>query len=228
MEQSCRKKNKENKIPKTKSSQNDVVKKKVSEFLGKAEGFMEALNFEEAGKACEKALKLDPNNCEALEMRSATAIETGEYEVALTCLDKAISIAPFSGYRKYLSRAQLSTGEESLHFYNKGIEIIKVEMSKYSAKTDTSISAEGDMEVDGEKSESSKPKTEEESKLQDLALELSSIFCSISELYMTDLCDEDDAEEFCKAAILNGIESDSTNPEPYVMKVSSLIVINIM
>lgn len=53
-----------------------------------------------------------------------------------------------------------------------------------------------------------------------LARQASTAHCSVAELFMTDLCDEEEAEEMCRASIMKAIEVDPTNPEAYQHMVS--------
>lgn len=48
--------------------------------------------------------------------------------------------------------------------------------------------------------------------------EMSSAYCAIAELFMTDLCDEAEAETECEAAISKAVEVDSSNPEAWQTK----------
>ncbi|KAK3873764.1 hypothetical protein Pcinc_021247 [Petrolisthes cinctipes] len=57
-----------------------------------------------------------------------------------------------------------------------------------------------------------------------LVRQLSTAHCSIAELFMTDLCDEENAEEQCQAAITQGIQVDPSNPEAYQHMASFLLV----
>lgn len=57
-----------------------------------------------------------------------------------------------------------------------------------------------------------------------LARQASTAHCSVAELFMTDLCDEEEAEEMCRASIMKAIEVDPTNPEAYQHMASFLLV----
>ncbi|XP_065574049.1 uncharacterized protein LOC136036043 isoform X1 [Artemia franciscana] len=54
--------------------------------------------------------------------------------------------------------------------------------------------------------------------------EISSAYCSLSELYMTDLCFEDNAESLCEQYVKKSIELDETNPEAYQSYANFLLV----
>ena len=53
---------------------------------------------------------------------------------------------------------------------------------------------------------------------QTLKQELSNTYCAIAELYMTDLCDENEAEQECESNIKKSIEVNESNPEAWQTK----------
>ena len=55
---------------------------------------------------------------------------------------------------------------------------------------------------------------------------LSKAYCSIAELYLTDLCQSQNAQNCCKDAVDNAIAADATNPEGYHLAASYLISSN--
>lgn len=57
-----------------------------------------------------------------------------------------------------------------------------------------------------------------------LVRQVSTAHCSVAELFMTDLCDEEEAEEACRANILKAIEVDPSNPEAFQHMASFLLV----
>ncbi|XP_068223940.1 uncharacterized protein [Palaemon carinicauda] len=57
-----------------------------------------------------------------------------------------------------------------------------------------------------------------------LVHQMSSAYCSVAELFMTDLCDEEDAETQCQTNISKAIEVDPSNPEAYQSMASYLLV----
>lgn len=53
-----------------------------------------------------------------------------------------------------------------------------------------------------------------------------SAWCSIAEIYMTDLCDAEDAEERCKAAVGEALRMDAEAPESLRMAIELALVLN--
>lgn len=148
---------------------------------------MDEYKFDLAQRFCERALEMDNDNVKALELTSSLLLEMGQVESAQHCLGRAIHVEPHAGYSKYLSLAQLMTGVESRDCYRKGVEIISTQLSSDNS---------GD-----------------ELKAGELRRDLSNAYVSIAELYMTDLCDEPEAETESRRCIDLSIESDPSNPE---------------
>ncbi|KAI9337605.1 hypothetical protein DFJ73DRAFT_779823 [Zopfochytrium polystomum] len=87
----------------------------------------------------------------------------------------------------FMYLGQLTEGEESLAFYEKGVERMTV-----SAQSG----------VAGEE-------------LATLNRKMSSALCSMAEIFMTDLCDHPEAEARSEALALRAVSVDPTNPEPH-------------
>ena len=71
------------------------------------------------------------------------------------------------------------------------------------------------LEQSGTSHEDEKLSVEKEKEIGDLKYEISSAFVSIAELFMTDLCDEDDAETECEKYLNLSLAADPTNSETY-------------
>ena len=159
--------------------------------MEKADGFIEEYNYEMAQKFVERALTINSDHPRALETAASLLLENGEMEKAKQCLGRAITVNPNQGHAKYFSLAQLFSGEDSLNVYKEGIRILE--------ETLPQLDQESDEVKEGKK-------------------ELSSAYCAISELYMTDLCDNPEAEEECTKCAQKCVEIDEKNPEAWQTK----------
>lgn len=168
----------------------------VEEIMAKAEEFMDQLNFDMAQKFCQRALEIDQDHVKALEVTASLLLEGGDVENAKCCLGRAITVQPEEGHSKYLTMGQLFAGEESLQLYNKGIQILT----------------------------SARDSEEDEGKVKELSRSLSNALCSVGELYMTDLCDEENAEDECQSCIQKAIDADKSNPEALQTKARYLLI----
>jgi len=93
--------------------------------------------------------------------------------------------------------AQLNDGTDALKNYHKGVEIIQKALDSLVKDSSEQVL---------------------------LRRELSDAYCSISEIYTTDLCDDPDAEKQCLGNIQNAISVDSNNPEAYLCMTSYLLL----
>lgn len=98
---------------------------------------------------------------------------------------------PNQGHTKYFSLAQLFSGQESLDIYKQGILILEDVLSQI-------------------------PSEDEQTK--EFRKELSSAYCAVAELYMTDLCDNAEAEEQSLNSVEKAVQVDAQNPEAWQTK----------
>ena len=162
-------------------------------------------------------------------------MQAGDIENAKHCLGRAITVKPSIGHTKYLSLAQLMQGRDALQLYNKAIEIISQIQNQQSVVsgdhnhdekaeemevTDQGVeerTANGNKEQNGlqsyknSKDQNCRTKT-------DVSREMSNAFCAVAELWMTDLCDEGEAEVECGLSVEKAVEADQTNPEAWQTK----------
>ena len=96
-------------------------------------------------------------------------------------------------------------GRESLELYKSAIEIMKKVIEKSDCSVDKKVADQEEKLVN-----SLSPET--------LKQELSNTYCAIAELYMTDLCDENEAEQECESNIKKSIEVNESNPEAWQTK----------
>jgi len=160
----------------------------IDDVLQKAEDCMDEYKYDLARKFCERALEMDSDNVKALELTAGLLLELGQIDSAQQCLGRAIFLQPNEGHSKYLTLAQILSGSESRDLYRKGAEVIASRLS-------------------------SLPPTDE--KVPELRRDLSNAYVSIAEIYMTDLCDNEEAEQEAKECISKSVESDGTNPESF-------------
>lgn len=94
---------------------------------------------------------------------------------------------PHEGASKYMNMGQMLEGSEALRAYSIGAEILRKDLK---AKANRSAH-----------------------KLWGVKQKLIASLCSIAELYMTDLCDEEDAEQRCDAVLGEALRLDKGNYE---------------
>lgn len=161
---------------------------------------MDQYELEKAFQYAKKALDLGPKNLHALDTMASIQMEMGNVESAKNLYEKLILLSPDEGFSKYMCLAQLSSGIEAVKFYKKGVELMLIEFNKQSDKSNQPSTSKQDEEDEQDSNCVNK-------------LDISTAFCSIAELYLTDLCMEEDAENLCKFYLDKSIEYDPKNPE---------------
>ncbi|KAL7485223.1 hypothetical protein ACHAW6_010823 [Cyclotella cf. meneghiniana] len=124
----------------------------------------------------------------------------------------------------YLYLGQLSSGCEALTSFKTGVHELKKAVSILERLCNCAASAKGNgntrigevkkemMEVDGIKEMTSEELIRY---LEETRRQLCSAHCSIAELYLTDLCDEPDAEIACEKELQSAIKLDEISYELY-------------
>ncbi|XP_005096442.1 probable assembly chaperone of rpl4 [Aplysia californica] len=174
----------------------------IDRLLDKAEQLIDEFNYELAQKFCQRALETEPDNVRALETSASLLLELGNAESAKHCLGRAVEVCPESGFSKYMTLGQLMEGATAVQCYQKGIELmIKEKESKEAEEVAAACS--------NDRSASEK--------------DISSAYCAIAEIYLTDCCFDDQAEEKCKEFVEKAIASDPDNAEAWQVKASFLM-----
>ncbi|KAF2362905.1 Tetratricopeptide-like helical domain [Trinorchestia longiramus] len=196
-------------------------------LLMKANGYLQSLEFDKALQISKKLLAHNPKNIQALELQSTVALETDDSETALECLNKAIDLQPGRNHRLYLSKAQIVSGKESLECYQAAISILleEIRKSNESNPSDTTAMETDVASTNVNTSSSSGLDTSIPKSDVSLERELSSVYCSVAELFFTDLCDEPEAEDSCKRVFESALETDPSNPEAHITKARYLTII---
>lgn len=117
----------------------------------------------------------------------------------MKCFGRAVEVNPDTGHSKYMYLGQLFEGAEAIKCFQKGIELMVKEREAQSAQELAAACGGGDKVGDKD---------------------ISSAYCSVAEIYMTDCCDEPNAETQCEEYINKAIEADGENPEAYQLKAS--------
>lgn len=158
----------------------------VADLLAQAQDHSDRLDFDECRRLCELALQADGTSLDALLMYASCQIEQGRMEEAKGLLLRAVALAPDSGYEKYLALAQLSAEKTALSYYSNAARIMKEGL----------------------------PAAREEER-PELLRQLSNIYCAAAELFLTDLCFDEQAEQECGALVGQAIGVDAGNPEAF-------------
>jgi tetratricopeptide (TPR) repeat protein len=161
---------------------------------------------EEALVAAKRALNLlqpssEPSTAAlpALNLLGEINVELGDPDSARDAFEAAIAIDPEGaqdGAEKFLWMAQLNEegGAASVRWFEKGVEVLKREISELEGKT--------------------VKKADVTELLEEKKQKVANSLCGIAEVYMTDLSWEEDAEPRCEAAITEALLFAPNNSEP--------------
>jgi tetratricopeptide (TPR) repeat protein len=174
----------------------------VDKLLDKAEQLIDEFSYELAQKFCQRALEREPDNVRALETSASLLVELGNVESAKHCLGRAVEVCPESGFTKYMTLGQLMEGANAVQCYQKGIELMLKEKQEKEA-LEINAACRDDQSVTDR--------------------DISSAYCSIAEIYLTDCCFDESAEENCKKFVDMAIAADEQNPEALQLKANFLL-----
>lgn len=159
------------------------------DLVERAEHALATLQPELAVKFYERALEATPDATAVMDALAELLIGLGESERAKGLLERSAKLAPESGPSKWLYLGQMSTGWQALQHFSKGAELLKAELSARRR-----VGMEAGEDVDNE--------------TYAIMNQVVSAQCSIAELYLTDLCFEDDAEGRCQVALDEAMRMD--------------------
>jgi len=184
----------------------------VKDCLEKAKDALDAYNIEEAFRHCAYALEMESDNITALETMGTILCEKGNLKSAKEKFERAVSLDPEKGYPKYMSLAQLVEGEESVKYFTKGIDLMEKQREKIIKGDDEDEKeAEGAMAM---------PSTSPMAKLEELQSDISRGHISVAEIYLTDLCEAEDAPTVCKHHLDKAIETRPNSAEAHQLLAS--------
>ncbi|XP_072010975.1 uncharacterized protein [Engystomops pustulosus] len=173
----------------------------IHQLLEKTEEYLDNFNFEMAQLFCQRALDLEPENLEILDMMGNICMELGDADKARQVFLKAVELSPDKGHTKYMCLGQIHSKEEALCYFQKGIDLM-IRTYQSQAQESGAANFADEMEV--------------------TTKDISTAFCSVAEIYLTDLCMEEGAGDKCKDAITKALEYEASSPEALQLMASYL------
>ncbi|CCG82187.1 TPR domain protein [Taphrina deformans PYCC 5710] len=163
----------------------------IDSYLIQARSFIDNLEFGDAQDAIVSALNVDANYAPAYELLGEVFAEQEQQPNARVAFTKAIeldagSLDATTGFEKYLWMGQLceTGGEQSIAYYRTGVKRL---IAAIAATT-----------------EADQPP---------MRARLASAYSAMAELYMTDLCMTENAEEQCEKYVTNALLADDRSSE---------------
>ncbi|XP_059195685.1 uncharacterized protein si:dkey-12j5.1 isoform X2 [Centropristis striata] len=190
----------------------EKAKKKTSEkysvqqLLEKTEEYMDSFDFEMAGLFCQRALDVDSSNLQALDMQGHICSELGDTQKAKGAFLRAVELSPDVGHSKYMYLGQIHTGQEAVEYYTKGIQVLLSVLEKQAETTAQAGAA---------------APPDENTELP-TGKDVCVAYCSVAEIYLTDLCMEEGAADKCRGFIERALQYHHDNPEALQLMASYL------
>jgi len=163
----------------------------VQDLMAKAEEMIQSFHPDTAEKFYIKALEMEPNNTEVMDSLAALLLDMDDWDRAKELLERSMKLDPDGDFSKYMHYGQMSQGAEALKYYQRGIDLMQRERNKMQKK---------------------------HANQEDIVMlnqQISSAYCTIADLYLTDACFEENAEAECGRALELAIQFDKENPEVY-------------
>ncbi|KAJ4930737.1 hypothetical protein JOQ06_025045 [Pogonophryne albipinna] len=196
-----------------KAKKKSAEKYSVLQLLEKTEECMDSFDFEMARLFCQRALDVESSNLQALDMQGHICSELGDTEKAKEISFMQVysffelELSPDVGHSKYMYLGQINTGQESVDFYTKGIQVLLSALEKQALTTQAEAAAAAPADEDAE---------------LPTAKDVCVAYCSVAEIYLTDLCMEEGAGDKCKELIERALQYHHDNPEALQLMASYL------
>lgn len=190
-----------------KAKKKTAEKYSVQQLLEKTEECMDSFDFEMAGLFCQRALDVESTNLQALDMQGHICSELGDTQKAKGAFLRAVELSPDVGHSKYLYLGQIHTGQEAVNYYTKGIQVLLSALDKQAQTTQAQAGAAAPPDEDTE---------------LPTAKDVCVAYCSMAEIYLTDLCMEEGAADKCKEFIERALQYHHDNPEALQLMASYL------
>jgi tetratricopeptide (TPR) repeat protein len=160
----------------------------VAELVAKAEALVDQCQPELAVQFYEKAVLQEPANASLLDSVGELSTELDNPERALAAFQQSVALAPTQNASKYFYLSQLVAGEQAEQYSTQGIQLLQHELQQH---VDPSTPA-----------------------ALTIKKQICDALCSLGELYMTDLCDHEEAETRCENYFQEAMKFDVGLPEP--------------
>ncbi|KAG0148203.1 hypothetical protein CROQUDRAFT_655092 [Cronartium quercuum f. sp. fusiforme G11] len=192
-------------------SNSETTAIKVEDLLNQVEECLIACDYEESRRICYEVLKLDEFNSRALEALALVEIESGDVKLARKLLNQCVThCKPTAPPTVHLYLAQLAdTAESSLKHFEMALIILRGKLEQIEkVKPIIKVNEEESLE------DNSEEKVEWSLEESQIRRSCSRALVGMTEIYLTDLCFDETAEEKCLEYLSMASSLDPTDPEP--------------
>lgn len=169
----------------------------AASLLEQAQQHMDSLDLGAAIGVYQQILAAEPDNHAALDRLAEACLQAGEHDHALAALQHSVALRPEGAAERYMNLGQLHEGAEAVGWFERGVGVLRAALAKV-AGTGRELEA-----------------------THALAAALS----TTAEIFLTDACEEPDAEARCEAlagealSLVAALEKQEL-AEPYVTSAS--------
>lgn len=162
--------------------------------------------------------------CDILEKRAEIYIEIGDNDAAvedynsalqqisdIICSDNNLQSLLERKASLYMNIGQMSGGQCALTNYENGIGLLQEVITRHQGLSKTLNDDQTTMDIDDTECDKM-----DEILLFETKSKLASAYCAAGELFMTDLCENENAEEKCESFINLALEQTDQNNNPFV------------
>jgi tetratricopeptide (TPR) repeat protein len=143
-------------------------------LIAEAQELLESFDAEGAAARLQEVLRHEPENVAALDLLAQCFAELGRSEEAVRAYQASARLAPDENPSKFLSMGQLQSGHVALQSLRHGLKLLAAERQRLVARGEDTAAVD---------------------------LMVSNGFAAVADLFVTDLCDEPNAEAECERAV---------------------------
>ena len=171
---------------------------RTDEVLNLAADFLDACNPRAAQLIYEEALAATPDDAILLDALGEVLYELGDEDQAKARFLRSAEMSPGGGHAKWVHLGTMSEGNEAVGYFRRGISLLESRVMAASAAAKASFSSSSES-------------------IEMLKRSLSNAYCSIAEIYMSDLCDEPEAEREAESSAAAAVAADGLNPDAHAV-----------
>jgi len=172
----------------------------VETLLEEAVTCADRLELDEARQHYQRVLGLEPNNVAALDGFGEMCLQLGDVNSARQVFERSVKLSPAGNAGRYMYLGQIGKGGDALRWFECGVHWLRAERDAV------------------EHASGSRKELQEQWVASSYAL--ATALCSVAEIYLTDSCDEANAEQKCEmlateaVGLVQGL-AEQTLAEPY-------------
>jgi tetratricopeptide (TPR) repeat protein len=158
-------------------------------LIERAERCLDTFDLPLALKFYERALTLEPDDVPTLDAAGELLMRLGNADRAVAMLQRSVALRAEGNFATHMNLGQLLGGAEALVHFETGLRLLRkreAPLRKRSAKGAAGAEAREELDV--------------------VEGHICAALCAIAEIYLSDLCDEPDAEAACERAVQAALE----------------------